>query len=153
MDPLLARTLVVLGVLTIIALVGFLLHRRHQKTWQPRAGRMRREDLDEDPHPLALVVFTSRFCMACKETLRTCKETAPEIPLVEIRLNERPEVAEHYGLVETPTLLLVDEHLRIRYTALGAVDDEELWLYVREAWDSSSLARSVQKERRRPKTP
>lgn len=108
---------------------------------------MSMDELPEAPHPLAVVVFTSRFCVACREMVRTVSATAPEIPLIELPLHEHKQAVQRYGLVETPTLLLVDEERRIRYCALGAVDEEELWIYVREAWDSSSLVQQVVAQR------
>ncbi len=148
MSGLLWRSLILLGVLLLIAAIWFVMHKKRTRSWAPRTQRMTQSDLVVAPHPLLLIVFTSRFCVACKEVLRTATAVAPEIPLLQIPLHENPQAAARYGLVETPTLFLVDEQRRIRYTALGPVDEEELWLYVREAWDSSSLVREVTATRR-----
>lgn len=147
MSGLLWRSGILLAILLLVAVVWFLMHKRNTRTWAPKTSRMSRRDLAVAPHPLLLVVFTSRFCVACKEVLRTASTVAPEIPILQIPLNEHPGTAARYGLVETPTLFLVDEQHRIRYCALGAVNEEELWLYVREAWDSSTLVREVTAKR------
>lgn len=148
MTDLMWRTGIILAILLLIATTWYLQHRRRHRTWAPRIPRMDPTDLPHAPDPLLLVVFTSRFCVACSEVLRTASTTAPEIPVVQLPMHENPHAPQRYGLVETPTLFLVDEQRRIRYTALGHVDEEELWLYVREAWDSSTLARTITAQRR-----
>jgi hypothetical protein len=135
LDP--ARVLLALllvGTVITLALARALaLRRRRAERFTPRVARV---PLMGQGAPLTAYYFTSRLCAECKETPRVVQEAAPEVPAIALSVHERRDLVDLVGVRETPTLLLVDEEGRIRYAREGNPTPEELWTYVREAWDS-----------------
>lgn len=130
----LARVSLALAVVLLAA--GAWALRRRRRPFAPRLGRLPPDALREPRAPLAVYYFTSRFCLDCKDTPRVVREAAPEVPAIPLPVEQRADLARALGVPETPTLLLVDAEGRIRYARVGNPEPEELWTYVREAWDS-----------------
>lgn len=108
------------------------LARHRRSAFEPRVARFPLRGLA----PLTVFYFTSRRCSECRETPRVVRDAAPEVPSVAVRGHERGDLAALVGVRVTPTLLLVDDHGRIRFAREGNSTSAELWTYVREAWDS-----------------
>lgn len=136
MDPL--RVALVALLLAGLALVAWLRDRRRRAPFAPSLPVLPADAFPRgSPRaPLTAFYFTSRLCGACQETPGIVRDAAPEVPVVALQVHERPDLARALGVYETPTLLLVDEEGRIRYARVGNPEPQELWTYVREAWDS-----------------
>lgn len=136
MDPL--RVLLAAALLGALGLVAWLRARRRRAGFQPALPRLPDDAFPRDRAraPLTAFYFTSRLCGACQDTPGIVRDAAPEVPLVPLPVHERAGLAKALGVYETPTLLLVDEEGRIRYARVGNPEAQELWTYVREAWDS-----------------
>lgn len=136
MDPL--RLALVAILLAGLAAFAHARARRREAPFEPALPRVPDDAFPrESPRaPLTAFYFTSRLCGACKETPGIVRDAAPEVPAVPLHVHERPDLVRALGVSETPTLLLVDEEGRIRYARVGNPEPEELWTYVREAWDS-----------------
>lgn len=145
MDPL--RLAAIVGLVVLIVAVA-LVHRRRRATWTPKEPVLALARLPvRSAAPLHLVVFTSPLCSDCHEAPRIALEAAPEVPLLTLDVRDHPALASRVGIHTTPTFLLVDEVGRIRWTQVGLPDPTELWLYVREAWDSTPTVRALHAER------
>lgn len=149
MSEILLRLLLAASVFALVATIAWWHRSRKRSDWAPAVGRMAAEDLPQPGDPLVAVLFSSRFCSPCQQIPGVVLAAAPEIPLIELPLHQHPHLAKRYGLVSTPTLLLVDEQRRIRYAHVGVPDEQELWLYVREAWDSTRSVRALVAHRRK----
>lgn len=143
----LARLALVAALLALVALLAFARRRRRARAYEPAMTRMPDAAFPAGSRaPLTAFYFTSRLCGACRETAGIVRDAAPEVPAVPLWVHERAGLARALGVDETPTLLLCDADGRIRYARAGNPTAEELWTYVREAWDSldaeGRLARS-----------
>jgi hypothetical protein len=127
-------TLILLGVILVVAVTRA---RFKRAPYAPPVAALDPADVPGGlTAPLTALVFTSPLCGACKETPGIVRAAAPEVPVVTVNVRERPGLARALTLVETPTLILLDERGRIRYARAGNPEAAELWTYVREAWDS-----------------
>lgn len=133
----LVRALLVLLLLAALAAFAYLRARRRETPFEPARARLPDDAFPPRARaPLTVFYFTSRLCGACKETPGIVRDAAPEVPAVPLAVHERPDLVRALGVFETPTLLLVDAEGRIRYARVGNPAPDELWTYVREAWDS-----------------
>lgn len=145
-----------LGVVAALVLglsVTTLIWRRvlvNRTAWTPKVQRLPLTTLPvRTTAPVQLLSFTSRLCADCHEVPRVALEAAPEAPLLLLDVRDHPDLVARLGIHSTPTLLLVDEAGRIRWSHVGLPDPVELWLYVREAWDSTRTVQALQADRRR----
>jgi thiol-disulfide isomerase/thioredoxin len=64
-----------------------------------------------------LVQFSTAFCAQCPSTARVLGGVAAEhtgVDHVDVDLAERPDLARRFGVMQTPTTLLLDSRGRIR---------------------------------------
>lgn len=128
MDPLVALALVaaLVAVATVIGLV-----------WRSGQGRVRHTrhadavaiDGVELAAGVTLVQFSSEYCAPCRATSRVLDELAderPDIAHVELDVAERPELASRFGILQTPTTLVLDGAGHVRARIGGAVRREQL---------------------------
>ncbi len=128
MDPLLALAVVgaLVGVTTAAGIA-----------WRAAQGRVRRvratdavvvDDIALAP-AATLLQFSSEFCAPCRATakvLGTIAEATPGVAHVEIDVAERPELAARFGVLQTPTTLVLDGDGRARARIGGAVRADAL---------------------------
>ncbi|MCS0499305.1 thioredoxin family protein [Protaetiibacter mangrovi] len=126
MDPLLALALVaaLVAVATIVGLV-----------WRGTQGRVRRTTGSARLDGVVLasgatfVQFSSEFCAPCRATARVLDELVGSrdgLGHVELDVAERPELAARFGILQTPTTLVVDGRGTVRARIGGAVRRELL---------------------------
>ena len=78
---------------------------------------------------VTLVQFSSEYCAPCRATARVLEELAgerPDIAHVELDVAERPELAARFGILQTPTTLVLDGSGHVRARIGGAVRREQL---------------------------
>lgn len=145
---LIMRALVLLGLFLLVGLAAVVLQRR-RRAWLPLEPILSPSALPiRSAAPLHLVTFTSPLCGDCHEAPRVALEAAPEVPLITLDVRDHPALVRRLGVHTTPTFLLLDEGGRIRWSHAGLPDPVELWLYVREAWDSTATVRALHADRR-----
>ncbi|MFT4028372.1 MAG: thioredoxin family protein [Protaetiibacter sp.] len=127
MHPLAALALVtvLVALATVLGLV-----------WRAGQGRVRRASADPagiegvDLAPGAtLVQFSSEYCAPCRATARLLDEiagTREGIAHVELDVAERPELAARFGILQTPTTLVVDGEGRVLARIGGSVRRDTL---------------------------
>lgn len=128
MDPFLA--LAVVGALVVVSTALGL-------AWRSSQGRVRRTVTTDavalDGVELAagatLLQFSSEYCSPCRATARVLHELAartPGVAHVELDVAERPELAARFGILQTPTTLVLDSAGRPRARIGGAVRADQL---------------------------
>jgi len=126
MDPLAALATVV-ALVAAATVLGF--------AWRSRQGRIRRlhgaDAVSIDGVELTsttLLQFSSEYCAPCRATARVLDELAQEhgIAHVELDVAERPELAARFGILQTPTTLVLDDSGHVRARIGGAVRREQL---------------------------
>ena len=128
MDPLVTFAIVVALVAAATA-IGF--------AWRAGQGRIRHPnsadavDIEgvELGSGLTLVQFSSEYCAPCRATARVLDELAGEradVAHVELDVADRPEPAARFGILQTPTTLVLDRTGRVRARIGGAVRRELL---------------------------
>lgn len=55
-----------------------------------------------------LVKFSANWCQPCKQLSKVLETTELSIPLVEIDIDEHPELAQQYGVRGVPTMVLLE---------------------------------------------
>jgi len=77
-----------------------------------RSGGARAGDLVTEPGSRAtLLQFSTEFCAPCTATRRILGEvaaTTPGVSHLELDLTARPELATRFGILQTPTTLVLD---------------------------------------------
>lgn len=53
-----------------------------------------------------LVAFSARWCGPCRELAPTLEALAAEIRVVKVDIDDNPELADRYGIVSVPSLLI-----------------------------------------------
>jgi len=98
--------------------------------WRASQGRIRRVRSHavaiegvELGTTVTLLQFSSEYCAPCRSTARVLEEfaDAPRVAHVELDVAERPELAARFGILQTPTTLVLDDTGRIRARIGGAV--------------------------------
>ncbi|MET0589876.1 MAG: thioredoxin family protein [Naasia sp.] len=130
MDPLLAL-LVTAGIAAATALIGLV--------WRARDGRGRRGDggrVTAGSLGLAstafgsegtLLQFSTEMCARCPGARRALRGVADEhdgVLHAEVDLTHHPELATRFGILQTPTTLVLDRHGIVR-TRIGGLPRRE----------------------------
>ncbi len=127
-----AAAAVLLGLVVVATAAGLL--------WRATAGRARavRREARVAPGEVGAAAFGSRatllqlsteYCAPCRSTARLLGGLAAEadgVEHVEIDLAERPELAHRFGVVQTPTTLLLDASGTVRARIAGAARAAEV---------------------------
>jgi thiol-disulfide isomerase/thioredoxin len=112
MSPLLALT--TLAVLVVVATaVGLLQRRSSGRVRAAAADRVRPEELGVEQlgTEATLLQLSTELCAPCRSTARLLSGVAGQragVLHVEIDLTERPGLAQRFGVLQTPTTLLLD---------------------------------------------
>lgn len=127
MDPLLALATVAALVAGATA-VGLV--------WRSGQGRIRQTagadavaiDGVDLASGITLLQFSSEYCPPCRATARVLDDLAHAhgVSHVELDVAERPELAARFGILQTPTTLVLDRTGRVRARIGGAVRREQL---------------------------
>lgn len=130
MDPI-AAFAVLAAVLAVATAIGVLLRRREGRV-RHRAhdiAHVSAHSLGLDPADVAfgetatLLQFSTEYCTRCPAARRLLGAVADERPgvtHVDVDLTQRPHVARHYGVLQTPTTLIVDGRGAVRGRIGGA---------------------------------
>ncbi len=124
----LPEALLAAGALIVLATVlGVLVRRRQDRRVDARADeRIRDADIEGDLGDAAtLVQFSTEFCTRCPQVRRQLTGFAEHywgVRHVEIDLTNRPDLAKHYRVLQTPTTLLVDGTGTVRARYRGVPD-------------------------------
>jgi len=109
--PALTALLIVGAVVLLGLLVGIALRARDGRERAGGSARVRVEDVGSGVlGSAALVQFSTEFCARCPQVRRLLGAVAHDagIPLAEIDLTHRGDLASRYGVLQTPTTFLVD---------------------------------------------
>ncbi|NNC13351.1 thioredoxin family protein [Planctomonas sp. JC2975] len=136
MDPLLALAVIV-GLVVVATLVGLL--------WRARNGRVRdasgvatlqqtglKSSLEDDAQfgsDATIVQFSTEFCGPCRIAERVLSGVAAQrdgIAYLDVDLTTRPQLATEFGVLQTPTILLVDAAGGIRSRIVGVPKAHEV---------------------------
>jgi thiol-disulfide isomerase/thioredoxin len=125
MSPLVAAATLV-ALVVVVSGLGLLLRSRAGRLREGSGATVAPADLGGSP-PLGaratLVQFSTATCAQCPGTARLLRELAADHPGVvhlEVDLGRHPDVADRFGVLQTPTTLLVDARHRIRARIGGA---------------------------------
>lgn len=130
MDPVAALTALA-ALLLLTAAVGAVLRRREGRV-RHRAhdiAHVSARSLGLDPAVVSfgetatLLQFSTEYCTRCPAARRVLNHIAGEragVTHIDVDLTHRPDVARHYGVLQTPTTLIVDGHGAVRGRIAGA---------------------------------
>lgn len=117
--------LVLLGLVAVATAAGLL--------WRARTGRVRSTRADRVTAAevgaaglgsrATLVQFSTAFCAQCPSTARVLHGVAGEhdgVEHLDVDLTVRPELARRFGVLQTPTTLLLDARGTVRGRIAGA---------------------------------
>ncbi len=79
----------------------------------------------------AILYFTTPDCVACKTVQRPALERVKErlgdrLEVVEIDAQERPDLANRWGVLSVPTTFIIDERGQLRHVNYGATRVDKL---------------------------
>ena len=81
-----------------------------------------------------VIKFSMEFCQPCKQLKPIFDEVIQEIndiKVVEIDVEEHPDVASSYGVRSVPTVIIVDENDKIVAMKSGYMNKEELEKFIK----------------------
>jgi thiol-disulfide isomerase/thioredoxin len=111
----------VLGV--VLRRTGGVLRRARGRTGEGDAVRVTGEDIGEPLGERAtLVQFSTAFCQPCRATRRVLADVAAIVPgvvHVEIDAESRLDLVRRFGVLSTPTVLVLDAAGRVTRRAAG----------------------------------
>ena len=126
MSPLLAAVLLV-AIVLVATVAGVLIRRADGRSRAVRADALRPDDLALPPGAFGehatLVQFSTEFCAKCPATRRLLTGIAGErdgVAHVDVDLTHRPDIAQRFNVLQTPTTLVLDEHGVPRARIAGA---------------------------------
>lgn len=76
-----------------------------------------------------LVKFSASWCQPCKALAKVIEENPPEIPVIEIDIDDSPELAKQYNVRGVPTLVLVEDGDEVK-RKIGALTVSQLKEFV-----------------------
>lgn len=60
-----------------------------------------------------LVKFSASWCVNCKPLAKVIHYNPPTIPVIEVDIDDAPELAQQYNVRGVPTLILVENGLEV----------------------------------------
>lgn len=146
MDATLA--LIVLGALVLLAgVLGLVLKRNAERT-RAVAGLpavdVAQFGLDGLGARATIVQFSTELCSRCPGVQRTIEglvEGQPELAFAHVDVTHRPDLASEFGLLQTPTVLLLDDAGRPRTRLSGAISRQTLTQELASLTGGLSVAR------------
>lgn len=136
MDPVLLRLLIVLAVLLVATAAGRWWRRRdgHLRAAAPAAPRVEPAELAELGFDLrasgtTALLLSSPTCSNCVSVRRLLDElavTRRDLRWTDVDVTERPELAERFGVLRLPTVLLLEPDGHLVARASGVPPREEL---------------------------
>jgi thiol-disulfide isomerase/thioredoxin len=128
---------ILLGLVAVVTAAGLL--------WRATTGRARTVRTHDVVIPAevgvdgfggraTLLQFSTEFCAPCRSTARVLDDVAADVDGVthtEVDLTDRPELATRFGILQTPTTLVLDATGAVRARIGGAArpDDVRLTLH------------------------
>ncbi|TDP99629.1 MULTISPECIES: TlpA family protein disulfide reductase [unclassified Leifsonia] len=128
---------ILLGLVAVVTAAGLL--------WRATTGRARTVRTHDVVIPAeigvdgfggraTLLQFSTEFCAPCRSTARVLDDLAADVDGVthaEVDLTDRPELATRFGILQTPTTLVLDATGAVRARIGGAArpDDVRLTLH------------------------
>jgi thiol-disulfide isomerase/thioredoxin len=117
---------ILLGLVAVVTAAGLL--------WRATTGRARTVRANEVVSPAevgvdgfggraTLLLFSTEFCAPCRSTARVLDDVAVDVDgvtHVEVDLTDRPELATRFGILQTPTTLVLDATGAVRARIGGA---------------------------------
>ncbi len=115
MDPLLAVA-VLAGLVVVATIIGLIARTREGRVHEVhRFRKVTPEELDLEQRFgsfATLVQFSSEFCAKCPATRDLLTSTAsahPGVAHVDVDITHRPDIANSFNIMQTPTTLVLDE--------------------------------------------
>lgn len=132
MNPIIV-TAVLLALVALATAMGLL--------WRARTGRVRHTgstltvavgELRADARPgrrATLLQFSTEVCAPCHAAhalLQRLAEETPDVAHVDVDVTRRPDLAQRFGLLQSPTTLILDSRGTVRARIGGAPRADEL---------------------------
>ena len=81
-----------------------------------------------------VIKFSMEFCQPCKQLKPIFEDvisSLTDIKVVEVDVEEHPDVASSYGVRSVPTVIIVDENDKIVAMKSGYMNKEELEKFIK----------------------
>lgn len=82
---------------------------------------------------MKIIKFSSKFCGPCKiyssvfdRVVNKFKEFYSDVDVIEVDIDEQPEVAAEYNILSIPTTLIYDKNETLRFSKHGSISEQEL---------------------------
>ena len=73
--------------------------------------------------------FTASWCQPCKMLAKTLEDVDTQIPIEVIDIDEKQDIAMHYGIRGVPTLVMLDGDIEVkRFSGMKMKNEIETWL-------------------------
>lgn len=75
--------------------------------------------------------FTASWCQPCKMLAKTLEDVDTQIPIEVIDIDDKQDIAMHYGIRGVPTLVMLDGDIEVkRLSGMKMKNELEEWLKV-----------------------
>lgn len=73
--------------------------------------------------------FTASWCQPCKMLAKTLEDVDTQIPIEVIDIDEKQDIAMHYGIRGVPTLVMLDGDIEVkRFSGMKMKNELMEWL-------------------------
>lgn len=73
--------------------------------------------------------FTASWCQPCKMLAKTLEDVDTQIPIEVIDIDEKQDIAMHYGIRGVPTLVMLDGDIEVkRFSGMKMKNELVEWL-------------------------
>lgn len=63
---------------------------------------------------MKIIDFWAPWCQPCKQMKPTIESLEKDFPIEKINIDEQPEIAQSYGVMSIPTLLIMDNDKEVK---------------------------------------
>jgi hypothetical protein len=75
-----------------------------------------------------VIKFSADWCQPCKNLSKVIETVETDVPISEIDIDDKPELAQEFGIRGVPTLVMLEENVEVKRKS-GSMSKTEL-----EAW-------------------
>ena len=75
-----------------------------------------------------VIKFSASWCHPCKMLSKIIEDVKTDVPISEIDIDDKPELAQEFGIRGVPTMIMFEENVEVKRKS-GSMSKSEL-----EAW-------------------
>ena len=77
-----------------------------------------------------VIKFSASWCQPCKNLSKTLESVESDVPISEIDIDDKPELAQEFGIRSVPTMVMLEENIEVKRASNSRMSKAEIeeWL-------------------------